>query len=48
MMLGPQPDLEVREGAGPIEYLNEKGEEKSDDMKDLYPPIFYTPKGTQK
>ncbi len=48
MMLCAQPDLEVSKRAGPIEYLNEKGKEKSGDMKDLYHPIFNSPEGTYK
>jgi hypothetical protein len=48
MMLCPQPDLEVCKRTGPIEYLNDESKDQARDMKDLYSPIFYSPKGTKK
>ena len=48
MMLCPQPDLEVCKRTGPIETLNDESKGQARDMKDLYSPIFYSPKGTKK
>jgi hypothetical protein len=39
-MFRPQPNLEVSERAVPIEYLYEKGEQKSWEMKNFQSPVL--------
>ena len=43
-MFRSQPDLKMGERAVPINYLNEEGKGKADDMENFYYPIFHSPK----